>query len=449
LVNISSSHHVPAGSGIGYPEAPEGSTLEDMFDDANPNSGQGQGALDEAESLGSGFVISPDGLIVTNNHVIAGADSIVVQLTDGSKFAARIVGTDDKTDLAVLRIDAGHPLKSVEFGDSDKAEIGDWVMAIGNPFGLGGSVTLGIVSARNRDIQTGPYDAYIQTDASINQGNSGGPLFDMNGKVVGINTAIVSRGGASLGIGFAVPANLARPVVDELAEYGEMRRGWIGIGIEQVTPDMAASLGLGPARGAMVIDVSPRGPADGVIEIGDLILEFGGRPVRTMHDLPRLVALAKVGVPTPVKLLRAGKQKVVTVIPDRLESPRTAIAAANASAAAPLAALPDTGGGPRPALVDLVGFDVAPIDAAARRQYAIDRGRRGVVIVSVVPGSDAVTKGLTPGATIDEVNQHKVGTVAELSDLVGEAREAGRPAVLFKVTDAAGISRFIAVRFRG
>ncbi len=255
VVNIGTSRMI-GGGGMPFPEAPEGSPLNDMFDDLNPNQGQGPEAMQEARSLGSGFIINADGTIVTNNHVIEGADEIVVFLTDGTQLPAKLVGADDKADLAVLKVDAGHTLPFVELGDSDSAEVGDWVMAIGNPFGLGGSVSLGIVSARNRDIQSGPYDDFIQTDAAINQGNSGGPLFDMDGKVVGINTAIIARGGSSLGIGFAVPVNLARPVVTQLAEYGETRRGWLGVGIQDVTAEMAASLGRPNNYGAMVVDIT-------------------------------------------------------------------------------------------------------------------------------------------------------------------------------------------------
>ncbi len=243
VVNISTTRTYGV-AGVPFPDAPDGTPLSDLFDDRNPNSGMGDEALGEARSLGSGFIIDKAGLIVTNNHVIEEATEIVVFLNDGTRLDARVVGADDKTDLAVLKVDPPHDLSFVQFGDSDATDVGDWVMAIGNPFGLGGSVTLGIVSARNRDIHAGPYDNFIQTDAAINQGNSGGPLFDMDGKVVGINTAIYARGGGGLGIGFAVPANLARPVVEQLATYGETHRGWLGVGIQDVSYDIAASLGL-------------------------------------------------------------------------------------------------------------------------------------------------------------------------------------------------------------
>src|SRR5690606_35738221 len=308
------------GRGMPFPEVPEGSPLEELFDDLNPNQGQGEGRMQEARSLGSGFIISADGRIVTNNHVIEGAEEITVFLTDGRRLPAKLVGADEKTDLAVLKVEVEGELPFVEFGDSDTADVGDWVMAIGNPFGLGGSVTIGIVSARNRDIQSGPYDQFIQTDAAINQGNSGGPLFDMDGNVIGINTAIIARGGSSLGIGFAVPGNLAKPVIDQLAEFGETRRGWLGVGIQEVTDDIASSLGRSNAFGALVIDVTPSGPSDGMIAEGDIILEFDSKPIERMRDLPRVVAETAVGKAVPVKVLRGGAEIVVNVTLGRLEA---------------------------------------------------------------------------------------------------------------------------------
>src|SRR5687768_7602657 len=295
VVNIGTSRRIPSGNGVPFPDFPEGSPLGELFNELNPNNGQGEERMEEARSLGSGFIISPDGFIVTNNHVIEGADEIEVFMTDGVRLPAKLVGHDDKTDLAVLKVETDRELPYVEFGDSDTAVVGDWVMAIGNPFGLGGSVTLGIVSARNRDIQSGPYDDFIQTDASINQGNSGGPLFDMDGKVVGINTAIIARGGYSLGIGFAVPVNLARPGVTPLAEFAGTRGGWLGVGIDDVTDEIAASLGRSNTHGALVVDVTATGPADGIVEEGDIILDFNGREIVRMRDLPRFVAETAVG----------------------------------------------------------------------------------------------------------------------------------------------------------
>jgi serine protease Do len=443
VVNIGTSRHVDGGPGVPFPDAPEGSPLGELFDEHNPNNGLGEDALREARSLGSGFIVTSDGLIVTNNHVIDGAEEIEVYLTDGTRLPATVVGADDKTDLAVLKVDAGRDLPFVEFGDSDTAVVGDWVMAIGNPFGLGGSVTLGIVSARNRDIQSGPYDQFIQTDAAINQGNSGGPLFDMDGKVVGINTAIIARGGSSLGIGFAVPVNLARPVIDQLEQFGETRRGWLGVGIQEVSEDIASSLGLKSTSGALVIDVTRSGPSEGLISEGDIILAFDGKPIERMRDLPRVVAETAVGKAVPVTLLRAGKQMIIDVTLGRLEVEPTVVANVNSPAPQPddvIEPVPPAG------LSDLVGFDIAPLDDARRAQFGLTPETNGIVVTEVKGNSDAAQKGVIPGLLVTEVNQTSVGSADEVTSMVGAAKEAGRPAVLFKVIDPAGTSRFIAVR---
>ena len=444
VVNIATTQHYGGKTGVPYPSAPEGSPLGQLFDDLNPNQGQGPQAEQEARSLGSGFIIKADGTIVTNNHVIADADDIEVYLTDGTRLPAKLIGADEKADLAVLKVEAGHDLPFVEFGDSDTALVGDWVMAIGNPFGLGGSVTLGIVSARDRDIQSGPYDDFIQTDAAINQGNSGGPLFDMNGKVVGINTAIIARGGASLGIGFAVPVNLAAPVIAQLAEYGETRRGWLGVGIDDVTQSLADSLGRKSTSGALVVDVTKTGPADGVLQKGDIILEFNGKTIAKMRDLPRFVAMTAVGSKATVKILRDGSEKTLDITLGRLEIGEQIIAAAQPPSTTP-GAHDNLQPGPAPGLKEMLGVDIAPLDEGAKKTYAISGDTKGVVITSVAKGSDAEKRGLLAGQVISEVNQQKVDTVAEVNEKVGEAKEAGRPLVVFKVTPPSGPSHFVAV----
>lgn len=440
VVNIGTTRMVSSG-GMPFPDVPPGSPLEDLFNELNPNGGD---SLQEARSLGSGFIIAADGTIVTNNHVIEGAEEILVFLTDGTRLPARIVGADAKTDLAVLQVDAGHDLPFVEFGNSDTAEVGDWVMAIGNPFGLGGSVTLGIVSARNRDINSGPYDNFIQTDASINQGNSGGPLFDMEGRVVGINTAIIARGGSALGIGFAVPVNLARPVIEQLAAFGETRRGWLGVGIQEVTDDIAASLSLPNTNGALVIDVTRDGPSDGVIEVGDIILTFDGKAVEKMRDLPRIVAETAVGKAVPVTVLRGGRAEMFSITLGRLEASEQTVANIDPQAAPTDPAIDEPV--VPPGLSDLVGFDIAALDEARRKEFQIPPGVDGVVVTSVTPGTDAHRKGLLAGLVIAEVNQQRIATVPDITGIVSAAKEAGRPAVLLKVIDPAGASRFIAVR---
>lgn len=438
VVNISISRPIDSGAGEPFPTAPDGSPLKDYLDENNPNSGGTEDELMLARSLGSGFLISADGIVVTNNHVIAGANSIEVFLGDGTRLKASVVGVDEKTDLAVLKVAAPRPLPFVEFGDSDTAVVGDWVMAIGNPFGLGGSVTLGIVSARNRDIQSGPYDQFIQTDAAINQGNSGGPLFDMSGKVIGINTAILAQGGTALGIGFAVPVNLARPVIEQLRRFGETRRGWLGVGIQEVSEDIRLSLNLPSTDGALVIDVMKGGPSDGVVEPGDVILRFDGHRVATLRDLPRLAAEGEVGKRVPLDIRRGGKPLTVMVTLGRLEESQ-AVAAAPAGAAVPPVPLPDT-------LDALVGFEAVPLDDAARARYGFAPEVTGVLVSSVVPGSDAETKGLAPGNVIVEINQQAVDSVAVLTDRIRAAREAGRPAVLFRVSEGSGAARYIAIR---
>src|SRR6202045_1872637 len=312
VVNISTSQKVDARMG-NLPDVPPGSPMEEFFDEFFKNR-RGQGDADRAprrvNSLGSGFIIDASGLVVTNNHVIADADEINVILNDGSKLPAQLVGKDSKSDLAMLRVKTDKTLKAVKFGDSDKLRLGEWVVAIGNPFSLGGTVTAGIVSARNRDINSGPYDNYIQTDAAINRGNSGGPLFNLGGEVVGVNTAIISPSGGSIGIGFAVPSNSAVAVIDQLRQYGETRRGWLGVRIQQVTDDIAESLGIKPAHGALVAGVDDKGPAKPAgIEPGDVVVKFDGHDVKEMHDLPRIAADTAAGKQVDVVVIRKGKEE--------------------------------------------------------------------------------------------------------------------------------------------
>src|SRR3982075_1603229 len=301
VVNISTSQNVEAHNGP-MPQLPNDPQLDELFRDFFNRRGQGgqggQGDQNRApaprrvNSLGSGFIIDAAGIVVTNNHVIADADEITVILNDGTRIKAELIGKDTKVDIALLKIKSEKPLKAVKFGDSEKLRLGEWVVAIGNPFSLGGTVTAGIVSARNRDINSGPYDNYIQTDAPINRGNSGGPLFNLDGEVIGVNTAIISpgSGGGPVGIGFAVPSKAAVAVIDQLKQFGETRRGWLGVRIQQVTDEIAESLGVKPARGALVAGIDEKGPAKPAgIEAGDVIVTFDGKEVREMRDLPRIV----------------------------------------------------------------------------------------------------------------------------------------------------------------
>src|SRR5271168_4265313 len=322
VVNISTSQKVDARMG-NLPDLPPGSPMEEFFDEFFKNR-RGQGDNPEraprrVNSLGSGFIIDSSGLVVTNNHVIADADEISVILNDGTKLNAELVGRDSKSDLALLRVHTDKPLKAVKFGDSDKLRLGEWVIAIGNPFSLGGTVTAGIVSARNRDINSGPYDNYIQTDAAINRGNSGGPLFNLDGDVIGINTAIISPSGGSIGIGFAVPSASAVAVIDQLRQFGETRRGWLGVRIQQVTDDIAESLNIKPPHGALVAGVDEKGPAKpGGIEPGDVVVKFDGKDIKEMRDLPRIVADTPIGKEVDVVIIRKGKEEIHQVKIGRL-----------------------------------------------------------------------------------------------------------------------------------
>src|SRR6187401_23085 len=332
VVNISTSQKVEArGSGNNQqavPQLPPGSPFEEFFEEFFKNR-RGQGGENQApnrsprrvNSLGSGFIVDAAGVVITNNHVIAEADEITVILTDGTRLKAEVVGRDTKTDLAVLRVKPpSKGLRAVKFGDSDKLRLGEWVIAIGNPFSLGGSVTARIVSARNRDINSGPYDNYIQTDASINRGNSGGPLFNLNGEVIGVNTAIISPSGGSIGLGFAVPSKTVSRVVDQLQQFGELRRGWLGVRIQQVTDDIAESLGLKETRGALIAGVDDKGPAKPAgIEPGDVVIKFDGKDIKEMRDLPRTVADTPVGKDVEVIVIRKGKEERKTVRLGRLE----------------------------------------------------------------------------------------------------------------------------------
>ena len=303
---------------------PPGAPFDDLFEEFFKRR-QGQGMPEmprqrKSSSLGSGFVIDPSGIVITNNHVIADANEVTVIFNDGQKLKAEVLGKDQKVDVAVLRVKPEKPLKAVKFGDSDKARVGDWVLAVGNPFGLGGSVTAGIVSARNRNIDSGPYDNYIQTDASINKGNSGGPLFNMDGEVIGINTAILSPSGGSVGIGFATPANTVQPVIEQLQQFGETRRGWLGVRIQNVDDAIAETLNLGAARGALVAGVDDKGPSKPAgIKAGDVIVKFDGKPIKESRDLPKLVAATPVGKDVDIVILRGGKEETKKVKLGRLE----------------------------------------------------------------------------------------------------------------------------------
>lgn len=438
VVNISTSQTVSGRRTIPRPNLPDGTPFQEFFDEFFNRNERGEAQPRRVNSLGSGFVIDPSGLVVTNNHVIEEADEIFVNFNDGRKLKAKLRGADKKTDVALLEIEPDKPLAAVGFGDSDTMRVGDWVLAIGNPFGLGGTVTAGIVSARNRDINSGPYDDFIQTDASINRGNSGGPLFNMNGEVIGINTAIISPSGGSIGIGFAVPTAIALPVLAQLREFGETRRGWLGVRIQTVTDEIAEGLGLPEPRGALVAGVDPKGPAANVdIQAGDVIVKFGGRDVGEMRDLPRIVAESRIGVETDVEIVRKGETITRQVVVARLnESGDTRTADASEES--------DDGSGDADTAKAL-GLTLAPLDGEMREKFEIEGDAEGVVITEVDDDSPAGSEGLTAGDMIVAVSQEEVATPADVVRRIDEVRKEGRPRALLLVRNSAGDVRFVAV----
>jgi len=446
VVNISTSQTVKgseAPNAVPMPQLPEGSPFQDFFDEFFKNregQGRGGGGPQKVQSLGSGFVVdAAEGIVVTNNHVIADADEIEVNFSDGSKLKAELVGTDTKTDIAVLKVDPSlKKLTAVEFGDSNKMRIGDWVMAIGNPFGLGGSVTLGIVSARNRDINAGPYDDFIQTDAAINRGNSGGPLFNMYGEVVGINTAIISPSGGSIGIGFSIPSELAAGVVAQLREFGETRRGWLGVRIQPVTDEIAESLGMKSAKGALVAGIIKGGPVDnGVILPGDVILKFDGKDVNDMRDLPRVVAESPVGKAVDVEIVRKGVEQTVKVTLGRLEDGEKLAENENGA---------PKENGEAVASASVLGMTIAELDDQTRTKFGIAPDVSGVVITEVAPDSIAAERGIVAGEVITEIAQESVSTPKEVMDRIGALKEQGRKNALLMLASKTGELRFVTLR---
>ena len=423
------------------PQLPPGSPFEEFFDEFFKNrrgqNGQGGGAQTprRVNSLGSGFIIDASGLVVTNNHVIADADEISVILNDGTTLKAEIVGRDTKTDLALLQVKPDKPLKAVKFGDSDKLRLGEWVIAIGNPFSLGGTVTAGIVSARNRDIQSGPYDNYIQTDAAINRGNSGGPLFNLNGEVIGVNTAIISPSGGSIGIGFAVPSKTAVAVIDQLREFKEVRRGWLGVRIQQVTDEIADSLSIKPARGALIAGIDDKGPAKPAgIEPGDVIVKFDGKDIKEMRDLPKIVAETPVGKDVEVTIIRKGKEEKKTVKLGRLEDEKQA------------ALTPKKDGTEEKTVVKkALGLDLANLTDELRKKHKIKDKVKGVLITGVDANSAAAEKRLSPGMVIAEVQQQPVGSAAELQQRIDKLKKDGKKAVVLLVVTPDGDPSFVAL----
>ena len=465
VVNISSTQNVKTADSDRGPEMPvfpPGSPFEQFFKDfmnrhGHPgNNGGGNGNGDQGDqgddndqgddqggqatppgkphrmqSLGSGFIVDPSGIIVTNNHVIDGADEITVTLQDNTTLKATLLGTDDHEDVAVLQVHADKPLPAVHFGDSDVSRVGDWVLAIGNPFGLGGSVTAGIISARGRDIQQGPYDDFIQTDAAINRGNSGGPLFNMAGEVIGINTAIYSPSGGSIGIGFSIPSDDARTVVDQLRQYGRPRRGWLGVRIQQVTPDIAESLGLHEPDGALVAGVNHDGPADKAhIQNGDIILTFNGQRLKEMRTLPRVVAETAIDKAVPVEIWRGGKKMTLQVVVAEMPDDSKTADAVKPHKAPVVNPSVD---------FSALGMKLAPLTDATRTKYKLDGAQKGIVITDVTPDGTAADHGLKPGDVVVEVQQTAVASPADMQKRLDQARQEGRKSVLLLVQGGDGL----------
>ncbi|MCX7288099.1 MAG: Do family serine endopeptidase [Rhodobacterales bacterium] len=428
VVNITTSALIAAPAD-GGPMVPEGSPFQDFFDDfGGPG---GQGGAQRSEALGSGFVVSEDGYIVTNNHVIEGADEIMIEFFSGKKLTAKVVGTDDKTDIALLKVEAEEALPFVNFGDSDLMRVGDWVMAMGNPLGQGFSVSAGIVSARGRE-QQGPYDDFIQTDAAINRGNSGGPLFNMDGQVIGVNTSILSPNGGSIGIGFSMSSNVVSKVVAQLQQFGETRRGWLGVRIQDVTPDVAEAMGLAEASGALVTDV-PDGPAkDAGLVAGDVITRFDDQPVADAGDLTRRVADAPIGEAVPVIIQREGQTETLAVTLGRREDAEAA--PVPASAPAPEA----------PKEMESLGLKLTALNDDIRSRLGMDASVEGLMVMAVDPASEAYTKGLREGDLITEAGQSRVVRLQDLEDRIAEAKEAGRLSILLLIRRG-GDPRFVAL----
>jgi serine protease Do len=450
VVNISTSQTVKGTEGPGavpMPQLPEGSPFQDFFDDFfKDRGGPGGpgGGSQKVQSLGSGFVVdAEEGIVVTNNHVIADADEIEVNFPDGSKLKAELVGKDTKTDIAVLKVDPKlKKLKAVKFGDSNAMRIGDWVMAIGNPFGLGGTVTVGIISARNRDINAGPYDDFIQTDAAINRGNSGGPLFNMHGEVVGINTAIISPSGGSIGIGFSIPSQLALGVVEQLREFGETRRGWLGVRIQPVTDEIAESLGMTTAKGALVAGVIKGGPVDnGTVLPGDVIIKFDGKDVKDMRDLPRVVAESPVGKAVDVVIVRKGVEQTVKVTLGRLEDGEKLAESAEGK--------PDAGAPEQEedvSTASVLGMTIAELNEEARKKFQISADVSGVVVTEVGANSAAAERGIQPGEVITEIAQESVSSPKDVMDRIAALKEQGRKNALLMLASKTGELRFVTIR---
>ncbi len=437
VVNISTTQKIKTGNMMGnmqfqFPDTPEMEPFRDFFERfGGPQGMGGQPQEQDVQSLGSGFIIDASGFVITNNHVVDDAFEITVTLTDNTKYKAKVIGRDKKTDLALLKIDAKKDLPFVPLGDSDAMRVGDWVIAIGNPFGLGGSVTQGIISARQRSINSGPFDDFLQTDAPINRGNSGGPLFNIKGEVIGINSAIFSpsMGGGSVGIGFAIPTSLAKPVISQLKEFGRTHRGWLGVKIQEVSDEIADSVGLPKAAGALVLEVSKDSPADKAgIAPGDIITNFDGKEITEMRYLPRMVAETKNGKTVSITFWHknAAKTAQITIkeLDEKTEEAQDDDDNDNFDKQKNNEHEGET----------LLGIDVAPLTAQLRAKLRIDDKKNGLVVIDVENNSEAAKRGLQRGDIIIEVSGEPVKSAADMKSALDKSRKAGRKFALVKIS---------------
>lgn len=437
VVNIATTQKVDRkNDGPPLPQLPPGSPFEEFFKEFFDRQGK-NGKPRPVSSLGSGVIIDAAGLIVTNNHVIDGAEEIKIILHDDTELAAKLVGSDPRTDIALLRVQPKKPLIAAKFGDSNRVRVGDWVVAIGNPLGLGGTVTAGIISARGRDIRNGPYDDFLQTDAAINKGNSGGPLFNTDGEIIGINTAIFSQSGGSIGIGFAVPSALAEPVVHQLQQFGRTKRGWLGVRIQSVSEEIAESLGLDKPKGALIAGLNEGGPADkGKVESGDVVLSFDGKPVTEMRQLPRIVAETPIGKEAAVEVWRKGKiVKLKVTVGELKDDVEQASLQTNKG---------KTGDLPKATNVDQLGLSLGKLTPELRSRFELKSDVKGVIVTDVNAEGIAASKDIRPGDVIIEVAQSEVETPEQVVAKVKEVTDQKRKSVLLLVQRGSDV-RFVAL----
>ena len=437
VVNIATSQSVKGIQGTPLPKSQKGSPFEEFFEEYFNKKDKPSVAPDnkKSTSLGSGFVVDPSGLIVTNNHVIEGADEIIVSFADGSRLKVdKVIGKDAKADLALLKVTPRKPLAFVKFGSSDEVRVGDWVMAIGNPFGLGGTLTVGVISAKNRDINSGPFDDYLQTDAAINKGNSGGPLFNMKGEVIGVNTAIITAApGGSSGIGFSIPSSTVASVIEQFKLYGEVRRGWLGLRLQTLTEELSEGLELGETQGALIAGVSKDSPAAkaGLLP-RDIITRFAGKPVASARALTRQIAQTPIDAPVEIEILRKGKRSVVAVKVGRLVDPDDTDPKIESTAVEPQAK-------PRP----LLGLLLTPVSEELRQRFGLDKKLNGLVVLEVAPNSIAAQRQIKAGDVVVEAAQEAVGSLDQITKRIDDVRKTGRNVILLGVTDAKGDFRFV------